>query len=220
MLATKLNIPPERAQVVPRRRLTDQLIAGLSRKLTLISAPAGSGKTTLMSEFVRQIDRPVAWISLDAGDDDPTRFMTYLVAALQTVNPSIGETVQALLHSPQPSPLENMLVTLINEIAAGSTECVLVLDDYHVIKVEAIHNALAFLLDNLPPKMHIVMASRTSPPLPLPRLRGRGELTEVRMADLRDGARPHVGSDRRSRSSHRRLDHRPAIGRAVASSAR
>jgi LuxR family maltose regulon positive regulatory protein len=185
MLTTKLNIPPARSQVVHRQRLTDQLIAGLSRRLTLVSAPAGSGKTTLVSEFVRQIDRPVAWISLDAGDDDPTRFMTYLVAALQTVRPDIGQTVQALLHSPQPSPLEQMMVTLINELAAASVECVLVLDDYHLIKAEAIHNAVAFLLDNLPPTLHVVIAGRTSPPLPLPRWRGRGELTDVRMADLR-----------------------------------
>ena len=178
LLQTKLYIPP------PRPRLIERLNAGLHRKLTLISAPAGFGKTTLLSEWVSGCGRPVASLSLDEGDNDLIRFLTYLVAALQTMQAEIGKTVLAALQSPQP-PIEAILTSLINEIATISNEFVLVLDDYHLIDAQPIHEALTFLLDHMPPQMHLAIATRADPPLPLARLRGRGQLTELRAADPR-----------------------------------
>src|SRR3972149_2222912 len=171
-LATKLYIPPPRTKVVLRPRLIERLNDGLpsGRKLTLISAPAGFGKTTLVSEWVAGCQRPVAWLSLDEGDNDPTRFLTYLVAALQTIAPKIGEGILAALQSPQPPPSEAILTTLLNEIAAIPDNFILVLDDYHMIDSEPIDHALTFLLDHLPPQMHLVIASREDPNLPLARL--------------------------------------------------
>jgi LuxR family maltose regulon positive regulatory protein len=160
------------------------------RRLTLISASAGFGKTTLVSEWVAGCGQPVAWLSLDEGDNDPTRFLTYLVAALQTAalqtNASdIGAGVLGVLQSPQPPPIESILTTLINEITAIADHFVLVLDDYHVIDARPIDDALTFLLEHLPPQMHLVIATREDPNLPLARLRVRGQLTELRAADLR-----------------------------------
>jgi len=165
--------------------LIERLNAGLHRKLTLISAPAGFGKTTLLSEWVGSCERPVAWLSLDEGDNDPARFWAYVIAALQTVEAGIGEGVLAASQSPQPPPIEAVLTTLVNEIVAIPDPFAFVLDDYHVIKAEAIHNALTFLLDHLPPQLHLVLATRADPPLPLARLRARGQLTELRQSDLR-----------------------------------
>ena len=135
ILATKLYIPPPRPKIVLRPRLIERLNEGLSagRKLTLISAPAGFGKTTLVSEWVAGCQRPVAWLSLDEGDNDPTRFLTYLVAALQTIAANIGKGVLAILQSPQPPPTESILTTLLNEITTIPDNFILVLDDYHVI---------------------------------------------------------------------------------------
>ena len=166
ILATKLYIPPPRPKVVLRPRLIERLNEGLSsgRKLTLISAPAGFGKTTLVSEWVAGCGRPVAWLSLDEGDNDPTRFLTYLVAALQTIAPKIGEGVLAALQSPQPPPIESILTTLLNEIAAIPDNFILVLDDYHVIDSKPVDQALTFLLEHLPPQMHLVIATREDPP--------------------------------------------------------
>src|SRR6266567_780927 len=188
ILATKLYLPRLRPNVVSRPRLIERLNEGLQRKLTLISAPAGFGKTTLVSEWVEGIERPrarTAWLSLDEGDNDPARFVAYLVAALQTIAATIGEGVLGVLQSPQPPPTESILTALLNEITTLPDHFVLVLDDYHVIDAKPVDMALAFLVEHLPPQMHLVIATREDPQLPLARLRARGHLTELRAADLR-----------------------------------
>jgi LuxR family maltose regulon positive regulatory protein len=185
ILATKLYIPRLRPNVVSRPRLIEQLNEGLHRKLTLIAAPAGFGKTTLVSAWVAGCDRQVAWLSLDKGDSDPSLFLTYLVAALQTIAPDIGVGVLGALQSPQPPPTEAILTALLNEITAIPDNFVLVLDDYHVIEAKPVDQALTYLVDHLPPQMHLVIATREDPPLPLARLRVGGHLTEVRAVDLR-----------------------------------
>ncbi|MBN1995323.1 MAG: AAA family ATPase [Anaerolineae bacterium] len=206
ILATKLYIPPSRLDIVRRPRLIERLNEG--RKLTLISAPAGFGKTTLLSSWVNQKDESreagmkdevkkfqpsvfslqpsqVAWLSLDKGDNDHARFLAYLVAALQTIAPTIGAGVLASLQAPQPPPVEAILTTLLNEIAASHDPFLLILDDYHVIEAQPVDQALTFLLAHLPPQMHLVIATREDPHLPLARLRARSQLTELRAADLR-----------------------------------
>src|SRR5687768_4007804 len=185
LLATKLYIPPLRSNAVLRPRLIERLNQGLHRKLTLISAPAGFGKTTLLSAWAAECDRPVAWLSLDDGDSDPTRFLLYLVAALQTVAPTIGEGILRVLQSPQPPPIDAILTTLLNDIAALPDPFILVLDDYHAIDAQPVDQALTFLVEHLPPQLHLVIATREDPPLPLARLRVRGQLSELRAADLR-----------------------------------
>jgi LuxR family maltose regulon positive regulatory protein len=213
LLRTKLYIPPVRPELVARPRLIERLNAalvqdllslgtvldrtvqcqktrgakyrGLVRKLTLISAPAGYGKTTLLSEWTAGCGRPVAWLSLDEGDNDPARFWTYLVAALQTIEATIGQDTLTVLQAPQPPPRETILTGLCNEIAAALGPFVLVLDDYHLVTAQPIHDGLAFLLNHLPPNLHLVIATRTDPPLPIARLRGQGQLTELRQSDLR-----------------------------------
>lgn len=185
VLATKLYVPPSQPGVVPRPRLTKRLNEGLHRKLTLISASAGSGKTTLVSEWVAGVERPAAWLSLDEGDNDPTRFLTYLVAALQTIAANIGEGVSSALGSPQPPPTESLLTALLNETTTVPDDFVLVLDDYHVIDATAVDDALVFVLEHLPPRMHLIIATREDPRLPLSRMRVRGQLSELRAADLR-----------------------------------
>jgi ATP/maltotriose-dependent transcriptional regulator MalT len=185
LLATKLYIPPLRPNVVLRPRLTERMNAGLHRKLTLIAAPAGFGKTTLVSEWIAHCGRPAAWLSLDAGDSDPTRFLAYLVAALRTVAPTIGEGVLRVLQSPQPPPAESILTALLNEITALPDPFVLVLDDYHLIDATPIDQALTFLLEHLPHQLHLVITTREDPSLPLARFRARGQLSELRAADLR-----------------------------------
>ena len=192
ILATKLYIPPPRPRVVPRPRLIERLNDGPHRRpgVTLISAPAGFGKTTLVSEWVAGGERlepkvRAAWLSLDEGDNDPRRFLVYLVAALQTISANIGAGVLRALQSPQPPPTESILTSLLNEITTVTGNFVLVLDDYHVIEAQAIDLALAFLLERLPPQLHLVIATREDPDLPLARLRARGQMTELRAADLR-----------------------------------
>jgi LuxR family maltose regulon positive regulatory protein len=213
ILATKLYIPSPRPEVVLRPRLIERLNEGLRRRLTLISAPAGFGKTTLVSEWVAGCGRlepkvRVAWLSLDEGDNDLTCFLAYLVAALQTLAlphreaaqsevegpalsevegpaSNIGAGVLRMLQSPQPPPPESILTALLNEITAVPDHFVLVLDDYHVIEAQPVDHALTFLLEHLPPHMHLVIATREDPPLPLARLRVRGQLVELRAADLR-----------------------------------
>ncbi|MDB5075178.1 MAG: ATP-dependent transcriptional regulator, partial [Chloroflexi bacterium] len=185
VLVTKLFVPPPRPNVVPRSRLIERLNEGLHRKMTLISAPAGFGKTTLVSAWVEGIERPTAWLSLDEGDNDPARFLAYLVAALQTRAAHVGTWVLAALQAPQPPPTDAMLTALLNDISTLPDSFVLVLDDYHVIEAAAIDAALTFLIEHLPPQMHLVIATREDPQLPLARLRARGHLTELRAADLR-----------------------------------
>jgi LuxR family maltose regulon positive regulatory protein len=187
ILATKLFVPPPRPNLVLRPRLIERLNAGLNAgsRLTLISAPAGFGKTTLVSEWFADSQRPVAWLSLDEGDNDPAQFLMYLVAALQTLAPKIGTGVLATLQSPQPPPIESVLTALINEITNLPENFVLVLDDYHMIDSKQVDEALTFLLNHLPPRIHMVITTREDPYLPLARLRARGQLTELRAADLR-----------------------------------
>jgi LuxR family maltose regulon positive regulatory protein len=185
LLTTKLYIPPVRPDLVSRPHLIQRLNEGLDRKLTLISASAGFGKTTLLSEWAAGTDRPVAWVSLDEGDDELTRFWAYLITALQSVQPDVGATALAALRSRQPPRTEPLLTGWINEIATMSQSLVLVLDDVHVIANQQIHDGLTFLLDNLPPQMHLVLSGRSDPPRPLARLRARGEMTELRASDLR-----------------------------------
>lgn len=185
ILQTKLFMPSKRPFLVSRPSLLNTLHAGLDRKLTLISAPAGFGKTTIVTSWVADCGQPVAWLSLDSGDNDPARFLAYVVAAIQQIEPAIGGSILGALQSPQSPPLESLLTTLINELATTATPFVLVLDDYHVIDTPQISEALGFLLEHLPTQMHLVITTREDPPLPLPRLRVRGELTELRAADLR-----------------------------------
>jgi LuxR family maltose regulon positive regulatory protein len=194
ILATKLYIPPPRSKIVLRARLIERLNEGLSsgRKLTLISASAGFGKTTLVSDWVAGpghnphgpvCERPVAWLSLDEGDNDPARFLIYLVAALQTIAVNIGKGALAVLQSPQPPPIESILTTLLNEITTIPDNFILVLDDYHKIDSEPIDHALTFLLDHLPPQIHLVIATREDPQLPLARYRAQWQLSELHAAD-------------------------------------
>jgi len=185
ILATKLYIPSPQPGAVLRPRLIERLNEGLHRKVTLVSAPAGFGKSTAVSAWVAGCGRPVAWLSLDEADSDPARFLTYLVTALQTIAPNIGQGVLGALQSPQPPPIEATLTALLNDIAAVPDSFMLVLDDYHVIDAAPIDAALTFLLDHLPPQMHLVITTREDPHLPLARLRVRGQLTELRATDLR-----------------------------------
>ncbi len=209
ILATKLYIPPSKPHFVRRPHLIEQLNAGLYyRKLTLISAAAGFGKTTLVTEWVNQkieskkqkaekeihpsaiilLPFKVAWLSLDEGDNDPIRFLTYLIAALQTLDQSemkVGKELLRLLQSPQPPSVKAILTELINEITTVEDKIIFVLDDYHVIDNQAVDEALAFFLEHLPPQMHLVVATREDPPLPLPRYRVQGQMTELRANELR-----------------------------------
>jgi LuxR family maltose regulon positive regulatory protein len=202
LLQTKLYVPKIRPFLVPRPRLIQKLNTGQNGKLTLISAPAGFGKTTLISSWIydlrlaapkevkfvnrkSKIVNQIAWLSLDSGDNDSARFLAYMVAAVQTIAPAIGERALALLQSPQLPPIESILTSLLNEITTIQDKFVLVLDDYHTIDDPSIDRALTFLLEHLPPQMHLVIATREDPNLPLARYRVRGQMTELRANDLR-----------------------------------
>jgi LuxR family transcriptional regulator, maltose regulon positive regulatory protein len=186
VLLTKLSVPSVRASLVPRPRLGGRIEEGTVRKLTLVSAPAGFGKTTLLSVWASELSsgRSVAWLSLDAADNDPARFWRYFVTAVDQLQPGSGETALALLGSPQAPPIEAVLTTLLNELADLEADAVLVLDDYHLIESRKIHEALAFFIEHLPARMHLILSTRADPPLPLSRLRARGEMAELRAADL------------------------------------
>ncbi|MBN1935819.1 MAG: hypothetical protein JW934_14210, partial [Anaerolineae bacterium] len=190
LLTTKLYIPPPRPALVPRPRLAKRLDEGLrlGHKLTLISAAAGSGKTTLLSEWGVGVQRAthqrVAWLSLDEDDNDPARFWTYVIAALQAIRPQVGQSVLPMLQGTQPPPIRSILTTLLNEVTTLSESIILVLDDYHFITAQAIHDGLAFFLDHLPQQLHLVIATRADPPLTIARLRARGLITELRADDL------------------------------------
>ena len=185
LLSTKLFIPSTRSELVSRPRLIKRLNEGLGRKLTLISAPAGFGKTTLVSEWVAECGKSVAWLSLEQGDNVLVRFLIYLSASLQTVDPKLASAALNQLQSSQPPPVETTLTSLINAVAALPDKVILILDDYHLIETESIHDGLSFLLENLPPQLHLVIITREDPLLPLSRLRARGQMTELRAADLR-----------------------------------
>jgi LuxR family transcriptional regulator, maltose regulon positive regulatory protein len=185
ILATKLHMPSPRPHVVNRPRLIEHLNEGLHRKLTLISAPAGFGKTTLVSAWLAGRERPAAWLSLDAGDKDTVRFLTYLVAALQTLAPAIGVGAVRMLESPQLPTIEAILTDLLNDVSTLSGQFVLMLDDYHALDSKAIDWALTYLVEHLPPQLHLVIATREDPRLPLARLRAGDHLSELRVADLR-----------------------------------
>lgn len=185
LLNTKLNLPPVRASHVNRIELTRKLDKISDYKIALIVAPAGYGKTALVSEWIAQTSMRVVWFSIDAGDNDPVRFWDYVIAAIRTVHPDAGEQTLTLLHDPQALPIETILSTLINELSAFPDLLTLVLDDYHVIDSTSIHEGLAFLIEHMPPQMRLIMATRTDPPLPLARMRVRSQLLELRSADLR-----------------------------------
>jgi LuxR family transcriptional regulator, maltose regulon positive regulatory protein len=188
LLEAKLYVPHARRSLVARPRLSERLSRGVESKLILVSAPAGFGKTTLLAEWLAatpadELSR--AWVSLDHGDNDPASFWTYVVGALQTVEPGIGASAIALLQSPTPSPIVAVLAPLLNELGTLPKDVVLVLDDYHVIGARDIQDGMVFLVDHLPPQVHLLIATRADPALPLARLRARGELVEIRAADLR-----------------------------------
>ena len=185
LLSTKLRVPRPPLQLVRRSRLVERIQQTMECQLTLIAAPAGFGKTTLLSSWLQDASVAVAWISLDGGDDDPIRFWSYTFAALDTVHSGLGAIGPPLLQSPQPPPLEIILTAVINHLATFPGELVLVFDDYHVITAHSIHTSMAFLLEHLPAHLHLVIATRADPPLPLARLRSKGQLVEIRSTDLR-----------------------------------
>jgi LuxR family transcriptional regulator, maltose regulon positive regulatory protein len=187
VLATKLHIPPHLSKVVNRSRLMEKLNDGFltRRNITLISAPAGFGKTTLVTEWVTSSARPAAWLSLDESDNDPARFLIYLISALQTLSPGLGAGLLDVLQSSQPSPIESLLTALLNEIEAMTDDFIFVLDDYHLTDSKSIDNALTFVVEHLPLQMHLVITTREDPSIPIPRLRARNQLVELRVADLR-----------------------------------
>ena len=187
ILSTKLYPPNPQTNGVLRARLSHKLLEGIAcpGAWTLLSGPAGFGKTTLLSEFIELYRQPVAWLSLDTADNDPTRFWTYFIAACQSVRAGVGEAALALFRMPQPAPEGAVPTILINEISRQEHELVLVLDDYHVIQNQSIHSAVSYFLDHLPDHLHIIFSTRVDPPWPLARFRSRGQLIEIRAADLR-----------------------------------
>jgi LuxR family maltose regulon positive regulatory protein len=185
LLATKLYIPPVRSELISRPRLIERLSAGMDRKLTLVSAAAGFGKTTLVAEWLNRVERPCTWLSLDKGDNDPVQFLTYLIAALQKVDEVMGQATLSLLGAPQLPPTESLVTLLLNDIAATPQPFVLVLDEYDTIQTESIHQVVEFLIEHQPPQMQLVLVTRQDPPLPLPRLRVRRQIVEICEEDLR-----------------------------------
>ena len=186
LLATKLHLPGSRPGQVPRPRLTDRLDEGLGHGMVLVCAPAGYGKTALLADWAQRRPPRTAWLSLDSGDNDPARFWRHAVAAMARVHPGLDGRLGPLLGPPAPASFEPLVTTLINELAAGPrADGVLILDDYHVIQSQAVHGSVDFLLEHRSPELQLVLASRADPPLALARLRARGQLTELRAADLR-----------------------------------
>jgi LuxR family maltose regulon positive regulatory protein len=184
VLATKLHVPQPRPGFLPRPRLLERLDEAPAAELVLVCAPAGFGKTALLSDWARSVRRPVAWLSLDQGDNDPARFWRHVAAALDRVCPGIAEQVAPLLGPPAPPSFEGLVTALINELAAQPEQVLLVLDDYHLVDAQPVHASIGFLLEHRPPGLRLLLASRADPPLPLARLRVRGHLTELRAGDL------------------------------------
>jgi ATP/maltotriose-dependent transcriptional regulator MalT len=180
LLSTKLHVPRPRAQLVQRSSLVQRLQQGTAGVLTLVSAPAGFGKTTLLTQWQASTRRPVAWLSLEAEDNDPTRFLSYLIAALQTLDAQIATTALAMLHTPQPAPPEVVLAMVANDLMSREAQdFTLVLDDYHLITADPIQRGMTYLVEHLPPQMHLLLATRAVPPFPLSRLRARGQLCDA-----------------------------------------
>jgi LuxR family transcriptional regulator, maltose regulon positive regulatory protein len=184
LLATKLHVPRPRPGFLARPRLLERLTQGTAGALTLVCAPAGFGKTSLLGDWARRSRRPVAWLSLDGGDSDPARFWRYVAAALDGLRPGVGQRVDALFQGAQPLP-ETVVTVLVNELVEGREAVVLVLDDYQLVEAPPVHQSLELLLERLPSQLRLVLASRADPPLPLARLRVSGQLVELREADLR-----------------------------------
>lgn len=185
ILSTKLYIPPPRSNLVSRPRLLDLLSRKTDGKLILVSAPAGYGKTTLLSEWINQSDLPFAWLSLDSQDNEINRFLTYLIASLQTIGLTIDDQASGMIQVQQQDIIEGILIQLINRISVAEKNFLVVLDDYDLIQNQKIHNTIAYLLDNQPSKMRLVILTRTDPPLRLSKWRALGELCEIRAEDLR-----------------------------------
>lgn len=187
ILATKFYIPALRPDLVSRPRLVRRLNDGLSSgcHLTLVSAPAGFGKTTLLSEWAQSSERPLAWLTLDEGDNDPVRFWRYIITGLNRIAPAVGADLLPMLQSTPPLPVEALVTDLVNELAAINTPLVLVLEEYHLIEQEEIHTGLNFLLNHIPPSLYVVISTRADPALQLSRRRVRREINEIRAADLR-----------------------------------
>ena len=187
ILATKLFIPPAPPELVSRPRLLDKIQAALNHKLTLVSAPPGFGKTTLLIERIRNNQPPIptAWLSLEEADNNPHRFWEYFIAALRTLQPDIGGITLELLHASQPMPVEYMLSPLVNDLTGIEQDSLLVLDDYHFIQSEQVHSGIDFLLEHLPPRLHLIIVTRSDPPLPIAHLRGKGSILEIGTDDLR-----------------------------------
>jgi LuxR family transcriptional regulator, maltose regulon positive regulatory protein len=185
LLATKLHVPRPRPGFVLRPRLLERLQEGMGQQVVLVCTPAGFGKTSLLADWARRDRRPVAWLSLDEGDNDPARFWRHVVAALEGVRPGVAERVTPLLDPPAPPSFEGLVTAVINRLAAQPDEVVLVLDDYNLVEASPVHGSLGFLVEHLPLQVRLVVASRADPPLPLARLRASGQLAELREADLR-----------------------------------
>jgi ATP/maltotriose-dependent transcriptional regulator MalT len=185
LVATKLHRPRLRPGLVPRPRLAERIDQGMERGLVLVSTPAGFGKTTLVADWARRSRRPVAWLSLDAGDNDPTRFWRHATAALDVVHPGVADRVASLFGPPAPRSFDAVVTALVNQLAGTAAEVVLVVDDYHLIQAAPVHASVTFLLEHLPVGLRLVVAARADPPLPLARLRARAQLAELREADLR-----------------------------------
>jgi LuxR family maltose regulon positive regulatory protein len=185
LLATKLHIPRARHGLVSRPRLVDRLTEAVAGELTVVCAPAGFGKTVLLADWAQRSGQPVAWLSLDTGDNDPVRFWRHVAAALESIRGGVGERLAPLLGPPSPRSFEAVVTTLVNELDAAPGELVLVLDDYHLIESQAVHESVLFLLEHLPAGLSLAVACRADPPLPLARLRARGQLAELRSAELR-----------------------------------
>jgi LuxR family transcriptional regulator, maltose regulon positive regulatory protein len=185
LLATKLHVPRPRPGLVPRPRLAERLTEGMGGGLVLVCTPAGFGKTTLLAHWAATTSWPVAWLSLDEGDNDPARFWRHVAAALDRTQPGVADRVAPLLGGPQAPSLEAVVTALVNQLAGADQVVVLVLDDYHLLQAPAVHQSVGFLLAHLPAQLRLVLASRADPPLPLARLRARGQLAELREADLR-----------------------------------
>jgi LuxR family maltose regulon positive regulatory protein len=187
LIKTKLYIPPAPQELVKRPRLLDKIQAAHNYTLTLVSAPAGFGKTTLLSEWIRNNQPPIptAWLSLEEADDNTSRFWEYFIAALRTLQPDIGGITLELLHATQPMPVEYMLTPLVNDLTGIEQDSLMILDDYHFIQSEPIHSGVNIMLEHLPPQLHLVIATRADPPLPLAHFRGRGTILEIGVDDLR-----------------------------------